>query len=91
MKTTNKQSKKIVNKLVFWSAVIITILLIPFATKAPWTSFDYIFAGTVLTILATIYEYATRNVTSLKSKSLVGFILLGVIVLIIGWAAGGPD
>lgn len=71
--------------------VIAGILMIPFITKAPWTGSDYLFAGVVLSVLALIYEIVTKNMKSTKQKLIVAAILLGVIVLIIGWAATGPE
>lgn len=86
-----KTHKNMTKKLGIWALVVAGILMIPLLTQAPWSAGDFIFAGIVLFILATIYEFTTRNMTSLKQKLLVGIILLGVIILIVGWAATGPD
>jgi 4-hydroxybenzoate polyprenyltransferase len=78
-------------KISIWAVVISGVLMIPFLTNAPWTKGDYIFAGIVLSALATIYELVTKKMRSTKQKLVVAAILLGVIVLIIGWAATGPE
>lgn len=83
--------KNIKKRLSIWAIVIAGILMIPFLTQAPWTKGDFIFAGAVLFTLATIYEVTTRNMKNVKSKLIVAAVLLGVIVLILGWAATGPD
>jgi predicted PurR-regulated permease PerM len=86
MKTTNLNKK-----ISIWAVVIAGVLAIPFITRAPWTLGDYFFAGIVLSILATIYEAVTKKMHSTKQKLIVAAIVLGIIVLIIGWAATGPD
>jgi len=85
------KAKNLQKRLGIWVIVVAGVLMIPFLTKAPWTQGDYIFAGAVLFILATIYEITTRNIKSFKHKLIVAAVLLGIIALIIGWAATGPD
>jgi hypothetical protein len=84
-------AKSLKKRLGVWAIVVAGVLMIPLLTKAQWTQGDYVFAGTVLFVLAAIYELATRNTRNFKHKLIVAAVLLGVIVLIIGWAATGPD
>ena len=83
--------KNMTKKISFWFAVVAGILMIPFLTKAPWTSGDFVFAGVTLFSLAMIYESITRNMKNPKHKLFVGFGILIVIILIMGWAATGTD
>ena len=85
------KQKNIPQRLGIWALIIAAILMIPYLTSAPWTSFDFILAATVLFTLATIYELATKNMKSLKSRLMIGAGILILIVLIMGWAATGSD
>ncbi len=82
---------KLTKRISIWAVVIAGILLIPFITNAPWTSFDYILAGIILFILSSIYEFTTINMKNVKNKLIVGAVILMVIILIMGWAATGSD
>jgi CDP-diglyceride synthetase len=82
---------KLTKRISIWAVVVAGILLIPFITNAPWTSFDYVFAGIVLFILSIIYEFTTINMKNVKNKLIVGAVILMVIILIMGWAATGSD
>ncbi len=79
---TNNVSKR----LSIWAVVVAGMLMIPFITGMPWTSFDYTFAGIIIFGLATIYELATRNMKKVNQKVIVAAIVLGVLVLIWAWA-----
>ena len=81
----------ITKRLGVWAVVVAGILMIPFLTQAPWTKGDFIYAGAALFALATIYEITTRNMKNVNQKIIIAAALLGFIVLIIGWAATGPD
>lgn len=84
--------KRNLNKrLIIWAAIVSGILMIPLIAQFPWTLGDYVFATTVLSILALTYEAVTKNMTKFSHKLIAGVILLGVIIFIIGWAATGPD
>lgn len=85
------KSKNLTNRLAIWAVIVAGVLSIPYLTNAPWTSGDFIFAGIVLYTLAVFYELITRNMKGLKPRLLVGLGFLVLIVLIIGWAATGPD
>ena len=85
------KTKNLNKKIGIWAIIIAGLLMIPYITNAPWTSFDYIFAGIVLSALAATFEFLTRNAKGLKPRLIVGAGILVVIVLIIGWAATGPD
>ena len=60
------------------------ILLIPVIAKFPWTSLDFIFAGTVLTGAVLTSELVFRKVTNKTYR----FALLGgiVMLLLLIWA-----
>jgi len=85
------KTEKMKKRLGIWALVVAGILMIPFLTQAPWTKGDFILAGAVLLTLAAIYEITTRNMKNVKNKLIVAAVLLGTIVLILGWAATGPD
>lgn len=91
MTNKNMSNNKIIKKLSIWAVIIFGILMIPFTTQMPWTKGDYLFAGSVLFILATVYELTTKNMKKLSNRLIVGVILIIVIFMIIGWAATGPD
>jgi len=77
-------------RLCIWATVVALVLMIPLLTNAPWTGSDYIFAGIVLSICATVYVFATRNSNNVKRKAVVGAGVLFFIFLVMGWAATGP-
>ena len=77
-------------RLALWLLVVGMVLLIPFISNAPWTGSDYVFAGIVLSVCATIYVFSTRNPSSIKRKVVIGFCIAFFIFLVIGWAASGP-
>ena len=85
------KTKSMTKRLSIWALVVAVVLMIPFLTQSPWTAGDYIFAGTVLFILATIYEFVTRNMRNPKHKFFVAVAIFIVIGLILAWAAAGPD
>lgn len=89
MKTNSKPN--ILKRLGLWAGVVSGILMIPLLAKFPWTTFDFVFAGSVLFVLATFYELTTRNMTNHRHRLIVGIVVLLLIVLIQGWAAAGPD
>jgi hypothetical protein len=89
MDSKNTQ-RNVLQRMAVWVALIAAVLLVPFVTKAPWTGSDYIFAGTVLLVCATVYELATKNLSSLKHRLVIGAAILFFIFLVIGWAASGP-
>lgn len=80
------KSKNLIKRLGIWSAVIAVILSIPFFTHAPWTSFDYIFGGSILFTAALIYEISTLNIKSNKWKIFIAFAVLGALLIIQYWA-----
>jgi multisubunit Na+/H+ antiporter MnhB subunit len=65
--------------------------MIPLLAKAPWTGFDFVFGGSVLSASAIVYELATRNRSNKKHRVAVGIALLIAIALVMVWAAAGPD
>jgi hypothetical protein len=77
-------------RLALWEVVVVLILLIPFLSNAPWTGSDYVFAGIVLTLCATVYVYTTQDSNNAKRKLAVGAGVLIFICAVIGWAASGP-
>ncbi|HEX8227077.1 MAG TPA: hypothetical protein VF572_04390 [Candidatus Saccharimonadales bacterium] len=92
--TTNAEQpvhdRNIAKRLVSWAMVIAAVLLLPFATHAPWTGSDYVFAGIVLSVLAVLYELITKNMTQRRHRIFAGLGVLLIIFLIMGWAATGP-
>lgn len=82
--------RNIIKRLSVWAVVVVAILMIPFVANAPWTGSDFVFAGVVLFVLATIYELATRNMTNPKHRAIVAAIVLFMLVLVQAWAAAGP-
>lgn len=83
--------KKLTQRLGIWAIIVAGILMIPYITNAPWTTYDFVFAGIVLYILAIFFELITINMKSSRSRFFVGTVILMLIVLILGWAATGPD
>lgn len=88
MKTKNQ--KNIIKRLVVWAGAIGVILLVPLLSNAPWTASDFVFAGIVLFIFASIYEIVTKNMKQTWQHIVVGAGILVGIVLVMGWAATGP-
>ena len=86
MKTTSIQ-KDTTKRLRLWAGVVGLILMIPLLAKAPWTISDFIFAGVVLFGSATVYEFATRNMTSKVNRIVVAGAVLAFLVLVQAWAA----
>lgn len=80
------KSKSLNQKLGIWAIVVALILSIPFITKAPWTLFDYIFAGIVLYSLSALYTLAAHKTKKTAYRLLTAAALLSVLVLIWGWA-----
>lgn len=62
------------------------ILLIPVIANFPWTSLDYIFAGTVLTGAVLLIELALRKVTQKTNRIMLIGGILGMVLLIWAWA-----
>lgn len=60
------------------------ILLIPFFTKAPWTSSDYIIAGLLLFGTGFILELVTSILPNKKNKLVAGAIIIALALYI--WA-----
>ena len=85
------KTKNLIQKIIIWTLVTGGVLMIPYLKNAPWTSFDYILASIILSISAAVYEFLTRNAKGLKPRIIVTAGILVVIVLIMGWAATGPD
>lgn len=71
--------------------IIVATLTIPYFTNAPWTGFDYLFAGIVLLGCATLYVFLTRNMNNNLHRIIVALAVLFFILLIIAWAATGPS
>ena len=86
MSESNK-NKQTLKKLTMWAVVVLGILMLPVLAKAPWTSMDFIFAGTVLFGSATVYELATRNTKNKKYRIAVGIGVLLFLIMVQAWAA----
>jgi predicted PurR-regulated permease PerM len=82
--------RSMAKRLAVWMIVVVAILMIPLLANAPWTFGDFVFAGIVLSACAAVYEYATRNMSSVKQRAAVAAAVLFFIFLVIGWAATGP-
>ena len=78
--------RNITKRLRVWAIVVAGILMIPLLAKAPWTGGDFIFAGSVLFGLATIYEFATKNMSNKRNRIFAAIGVLAVLVLIQAWA-----
>ena len=87
----NNNKRNIAKRLSVWAIVVALILMIPHVFNAPWTGRDFVFSGIVLFGAATFYELATKNTNSLKYSFTVGLVVLMGLVLVMGWAAAGPD
>jgi predicted PurR-regulated permease PerM len=83
--------KSTLKRLGLWYIFVAVVLMIPFLTKAPWTAGDFVFGGVVLFGFATIYELVTRKMNNKKHRIAVGFAILIAIMMVIAWAATGPD
>ncbi len=81
---------KTLKRLGVWALVVAAILAIPFFGKWPWTSSDFIFAGTVLFGAATLFELVTSQMKNKTHRIVVGVGVLGLVLLIWAWAVGGP-
>jgi hypothetical protein len=92
MKTTTTISQRNISKrLGIWALVVAGILMIPFVAKFPWTGRDFTFAGIVLFVCAAVYEFTTKNMKNKIYRAAVAIAILAFIVLVIAWAATGPD
>jgi uncharacterized BrkB/YihY/UPF0761 family membrane protein len=94
MKTNNQDTvvqKSTLKRLGLWSILVVAILIIPFLTKAPWTASDFVFGGVGLFGFATIYELVTRKMVNKKHRIAVGVAIVIAIMMVVGWAATGPD
>lgn len=80
------KSKNLTKRLTIWAVVVTVILMIPFVTKAPWTLFDYTFAGIVLFGLSSIYELSTKNIQKTNQKLIIAVIILTILICIWAWA-----
>lgn len=89
--TITTKQRNVPLRLTIWAVVVAAILSIPFLANAPWTSSDFIFAGIVLFGCATTYELVTRNMKDAMQRVIVGVAVLFFIVLVLAWAAAGPD
>lgn len=77
-------------RLSMWAVVVTAILLIPLLARAPWTMFDFVFAGGVLFGAATIYEVATKNRSEKTYRMTVAAVVLIGVLAIWAWAVAGP-
>lgn len=91
MQTKNMSHTNTTKRLTIWAMVVAGILSIPFLAQAPWTAFDFIFAGIVLFGSATVYEVSTRNMKNTMHRVAVAIAVLAFLVLVQAWAAAGPD
>ena len=82
--------RNIAKRLGVWAVVIAAVLMIPLLGNAPWTAFDFVFGGIVLSASALVYELATRNMGNKKHRIAVGVAVLAAIALVMVWAAAGP-
>ena len=87
----NLPHKNTSKRLGIWALVVLGILMIPLVGRFPWTTGDFVFAGAVLFACATIYEVSTRKMKNKWHRIAVGAGVLAFIVLVLGWAATGPD
>lgn len=86
--TTPKRN--IPKRITIWAGVVTAILMIPLITNAPWTGSDFIFAGIILLMCATVYELSTKNMSNVKHRASVAAGVILFIFLVMGWAASGP-
>ena len=91
-------------RLVVWAIIVAALLVIPFllmkfqiavhdpgsgSEQVNWTVGDFIFAGVLLFGSATVYELATRNMSSSSRRFIVGAAVFVVLAIIwIGGATG---
>ena len=80
----------VMKRLGYGVVAVAAVLMIPFLTNMPWTGFDYIFAGMVLSACAIIYVLATQHMRAVSHRVAVAAGILLFIFLVIGWAASGP-
>lgn len=81
--------KQTTKRLVLWAVLVAAILMIPFVANAPWTSTDFIFAGTVLFGAAAGYELATRNMKNPSQCLILGAGVMTLVIFI--WALAVAD
>jgi peptidoglycan/LPS O-acetylase OafA/YrhL len=77
------------NRLLAWAAVVALILLVPvaamqFTDEVDWDETDFIVAGTLLFGSALVYELATRNMRTTKSRLTAAVLIFAVLVWL--WA-----
>ncbi len=82
---------KITKRLRMWAIFIAVVLMIPFLTKAPWTTSDFVFGAIGLFGFATMYELVTRKMNNKNHRVAVGVAIVMAIIIVIAWAATGPD
>lgn len=79
----------ITKRLSIWALVVAGILMIPLLANAPWTVFDFVFAGVILFGAATIFELATKNMKDSTHKIVIGILVAGTVICI--WAMAVAD
>jgi len=62
------------------------ILLLPLATRAPWTGSDFAFAGILLLVPLGIYELVVRRTRDLTYRTGAGIALVATVLLL--WVSG---
>ncbi len=88
--TKSSSQANTLKRIMIGELVVGLVLSIPFLSNAPWTGSDYVFAGIILSLCATVYVFATKNSNNVQRKVAVGVGILFFIFLVIGWAASGP-
>jgi Kef-type K+ transport system membrane component KefB len=81
---------KTLKRVSVWALVVAAVLMIPYLGKFPWTTGDFVFAGAVLFSAATTYEVITSQLKNRNHRIAVGLAVAMVVILIWGWAVGGP-
>jgi len=81
-------------RLLIYAIVTGFILMIPliamqFTTEVNWTGSDFVVAGTLLFGSALVYELASRNVSSPRTRLVIAFIVLAILAFIWVGAATG--
>ena len=71
-------------KRIYIAIIIITILLVPYLTRMPWTASDYVVAAVLLCGTGFMFELVTNNISSSKKKLVAGGAVLLVAIYI--WA-----
>ena len=81
--------QNITRRLSAWTIIVAIILMIPlvamrFTDEVHWTLLDFVTAGSLLFGSALVYELATRNMITTKSRVVVGVAVMAALLYL--WA-----